>query len=84
MLGYARSSFSSPFVLSQRVGVPNFIVINREYMTPLSENASIESETPRSFQVDILYKIDATKVPSYMVGGVSWPPIKLGYPTLLY
>jgi len=75
---------TSPFVLSQRVGVANFIVINQEYMTPLSENASIESETPRSFQVDILYKIDATKVPSYMVGGVSWPPIKLGYPSLLY
>ena len=39
-------------------------------MIPLSENASIESETPRSFQIDILYKIDTTKVPSYMVGGL--------------
>ena len=52
---------ASPFVLSERVGVDNFIVINREDMTPLSENASIESETPRYFQVDNLYRIDAAK-----------------------
>ena len=52
---------SSPFVLSERVGVDNFIVINQEDMTPLSENASIESETPRYFQVDNLYRIDAAK-----------------------
>ena len=51
----------SPFVLSERVGVDNFIVINQEDMTPLSENASIESETPRYFQVDNLYRIDAAK-----------------------
>ena len=53
--------FLSPFVLSERVGVDNFIVINQEDMTPLSENASIESETPRYFQVDNLYRIDAAK-----------------------
>jgi hypothetical protein len=52
---------TSPFVLSERVGVDNFIVINQEDMTPLSENASIESETPRYFQVDNLYRIDAAK-----------------------
>ena len=51
----------SPFVLSERVGVDNFIVINQEDMTPLSENASIESETPRYFQVGNLYRIDAAK-----------------------
>ena len=51
----------SPVVLSERVGVDNFIVINQEDMTPLSENASIESETPRYFQVDNLYRIDAAK-----------------------
>ena len=44
---------TSPFVLSERVGVDNFIVINQEDMTPLTENASIESETPRYFQVNI-------------------------------
>ena len=53
--------YRSPFVLSERVGVDNFIVINQEDMTPLSENASIESETPRYFQVDNLYRIDAAK-----------------------
>ena len=53
--------YTSPFVLSERVGVDNFIVINQEDMTPLSENASIESETPRYFQVDNLYRIDAAK-----------------------
>mgnify|MGYP007094291371 CR=1 FL=1 len=53
---------SSPFVLSERVGVDNFIMINQEDMTPLSENASIESETPRYFQVDNLYRIDVTEV----------------------
>ena len=52
---------TSPFVLSERVGVDNFIVINQEDMTPLSENASIESETPRYFQVDNLYRIGAAK-----------------------
>jgi hypothetical protein len=51
----------SPFVLSERVGVDNFIVINQEDMTPLSENASIESETPRYFQVDNLYRFVAAK-----------------------
>ena len=44
--------YKFPFVLC---------VINQEDMTPLSENASIESETPRYFQVDNLYRIDAAK-----------------------
>ena len=61
-MGDNREIYStSPFVLSERVGVDNFIVINQENMTPLSENASIESETPRYFQVDNLYRIDAAK-----------------------
>jgi len=51
----------SPFVLSERAGVANFIVINQEDMTPLSENVSIESETPRYFQILNLYRIDAAK-----------------------
>ena len=46
----------SPFELSESVGVDNFKRDNSGDADPLSENAAIESETPRYFQVDNLEK----------------------------
>jgi len=39
----------SPFVLSERVGVDNFIVINQEDMTPLSEKCIYRIRDPKVF-----------------------------------
>ena len=52
----------SRFDLSKSVGVNNFFSDKPGAVDPLFENGSIESETPRYFQVDNLYRIAVTEV----------------------